>query len=568
MVRIAMGGLRRPGAPTATVITSPGTGLTVMIAIALIDSNLRAQIIAAVYTDPAAEPMLEKAVTDRFGNVTAIHTREALEAANQILARVGWGVRSAAAVTVLAGILVLAGAIAADRRSRRYEAVLFKVLGATRGRIARIYFIEYAVLGLVTSVVAATLGAAVAWGVVTRLMQFDWTSRADIIATTVLACTALAVLAGFAGIWRHLGEPAAPFFAQRMIRVLRRPAMQRPPPSRSHLSRRRFVGGLTVAAALIQQPGVLRFSPFSADTGRKRIYLAADDHTDYFWTADGETYRRAFLEMLDYYLDLADATEEEPAEHQSRWNCDGSVWLWTYEKNKPQADFERLIGRIKDGHVSAPLNALVVCLGGAPTEAVLRGFYYAGHLERRYDLRFVMAVAMENQTLPYGLGALWAGSGAKYSWKGICACATRVEKAGDREHDMYWMVGPDGSRVLMKWYALMAGDNRGIGGYAEARDPGAVVEFIDKDPAFTGRYPYSVIGAFGQGWDDLDTLNDAIVRAAKEKTDESAWSSSPIRSTSSRISSGPTAPICRPSPAASATSGTSTVRRWPKCRRG
>jgi alpha-mannosidase len=224
--------------------------------------------------------------------------------------------------------------------------------------------------------------------------------------------------------------------------------------------------------------------------------------------------------MLDYYLDLADATEEEPAEHQSRWNCDGSVWLWTYEKNKPQADFERLIGRIKDGHVSAPLNALVVCLGGAPTEAVLRGFYYAGHLERRYDLRFVMAVAMENQTLPYGLGALWAGSGAKYSWKGICACATRVEKAGDREHDMYWMVGPDGSRVLMKWYALMAGDNRGIGGYAEAPDPGAVVEFIDKDSAFTARYPYSVIGAFGQGWDDLDTLNDAVVRAAKEKTDE------------------------------------------------
>jgi alpha-mannosidase len=123
--------------------------------------------------------------------------------------------------------------------------------------------------------------------------------------------------------------------------------------------------------------------------------------------------RLAFLEMLDYYLGLADSTAGEAPEYQSRWNCDGSFWIWTYERNKPAADFERLIARIKDGHITAPLNALVVCLGGAPAEAILRGFYYAGQIERRYGLRFRMAIAMENQTLPYGLGALWAGSGAR-----------------------------------------------------------------------------------------------------------------------------------------------------------
>ena len=35
----------------------------------------------------------------------------------------------------------------------------------------------------------------------------------------------------------------------------------------------------------------------------KRIYIAPDDHTDYMWTADEETYRQAFIEMIDYYLD-------------------------------------------------------------------------------------------------------------------------------------------------------------------------------------------------------------------------------------------------------------------------
>ena len=153
------------------------------------------------------------------------------------------------------------------------------------------------------------------------------------------------------------------------------------------------------------------------------------------------TYRAAFLEQLDYYLALADSTSNSPPAFQSRWNCDGSFWLWEYERNKPAADFERLIARIKSGHISAPLTALVSCYGGAPAEAVLRGMYYAGRLERRYGLRFRMAVAMENQTLPCGLASLWAGAGARYSWRGVCACASRVPASGDREHDIYWWAG-------------------------------------------------------------------------------------------------------------------------------
>lgn len=37
----------------------------------------------------------------------------------------------------------------------------------------------------------------------------------------------------------------------------------------------------------------------------KHIYLANDDHTDYMWTADAETYNAVFVDMLDYYLRLA-----------------------------------------------------------------------------------------------------------------------------------------------------------------------------------------------------------------------------------------------------------------------
>ena len=235
--------------------------------------------------------------------------------------------------------------------------------------------------------------------------------------------------------------------------------------------------------------------------------------------------------MLDHYLDLADATADDPPPVQSRWNCDGSFWLWVYEQHKTVAEFERLIGRIRSGHISAPLTLLVSCYGGMPAEAALRGMYYAGRIERRYNLRFPLAVAMENQTLPYGLGALWAGAGAQYSWRGICACASRLPQAGDREHEIYWWVGPDGSRILMKWHSIYHNtappgrhDNEWIGGYAEARAPGEVVEFVDSNHAFQRRYPYRVIGAFGQGWDDLKTvvplsdLTHSFVAVARAKT--------------------------------------------------
>jgi len=283
------------------------------------------------------------------------------------------------------------------------------------------------------------------------------------------------------------------------------------------LTRREFLQSgmvLLSGAVLPHFLSNLRTEGLAQEFTGKRIYIAPDDHTDLFWSADLSTYERAFTEMLDYYLDLADQTQNEPPEFQSRWNCDGSYWVWVYERDKSQADFNRLIERMRSGHISVPLNALCICPGGTPAEAVLRGMYYPGKLERRHNLRLPIAYSMENQTLPFGLGALWAGSGATFSWKGICECATQVPDAWDREHDIYWWVGADGSRILMKWNSMLQG-NQYPGGYAEARYPADAVNYVDSDENFKTRYPYQVIGVFGHGWDDLQTQTDRFVEVAK-----------------------------------------------------
>lgn len=250
---------------------------------------------------------------------------------------------------------------------------------------------------------------------------------------------------------------------------------------------------------------------------QKRIYLAPDDHTDYMWRGDEAEYENAFLSMTDYYLNQMDATQGNPAPYQARWNADGSFWLWVYQKNRTDAQFKRLINRIKDGHFSVPLNALVLSNGGTPAEAVLRGMYYPGLLQRTYDVDFPLAVAMENQTLPYGLSSLWAGTGAKYSWKGVCNCASHVPHLSNRDREIYYMGGRDGSRVLMKWNSIFL-NHKSVGGYAEGRFPHETINFVETDPIFKAAYPFPIIGVFGKGEDDLRTIDNEFITAAKQLT--------------------------------------------------
>jgi len=61
-----------------------------------------------------------------------------------------------------------------------------------------------------------------------------------------------------------------------------------------------------------------------------------------------------------------------------------------------------------------------------------------------------------NQTLPNGLWSLWAGAGAKYSWRGICGCATKMGPIilSSSVRTNLLVEGPDDSKILMKWYSI------------------------------------------------------------------------------------------------------------------
>ncbi|MFP3942595.1 MAG: ABC transporter permease, partial [Alphaproteobacteria bacterium] len=166
--------------------------------------------VAAVRVKDAAEEKLYRAVTDAFPNVTAVRVKEVLETLNARLESLGLAVRGASGVTILAGIFVLAGAMAAGHRQRVYDAVMFKVLGATRGRILTAYLLEYAILGLATALLAAGAGTLAAWVVITQVMEAPWLFLPEPAFVTAGVAAAITVLMGLIGTWRVLGRKAAP----------------------------------------------------------------------------------------------------------------------------------------------------------------------------------------------------------------------------------------------------------------------------------------------------------------------------------------------------------------------
>lgn len=166
--------------------------------------------LATVRAQTEAEPVIQRNVATKFSNVSAVRVKDALDTVSGLLGNIGIAVRLTAAVTLIAGTLVLAGAVAAGHKRRVYDAVVLKVLGATRSTVLRAFLLEYGLLGLITAIIAAVLGTLVAWLVVTEVMDFAFIFIPSAVLTTTLLCTGITLTLGFIGTWRALGQPAAP----------------------------------------------------------------------------------------------------------------------------------------------------------------------------------------------------------------------------------------------------------------------------------------------------------------------------------------------------------------------
>jgi putative ABC transport system permease protein len=191
----------RPGA-TIEFVFSPGS-LEGLPAIYFGGMRVRA----------AAVPALQRAAYRLYPTVTIVNAADVLEIIQEVVDQIALVVRFVSFFAVAAGAIVLASSIAGTRLRRMREVAIFKALGATRGRVARIFSIELLVLGSMAGLAGSVLGSVFASLLLSRFFdagfRFDPLPNVFAIAVTAL----LAVAAGWAAGYR--------FLAQRPLEALR-----------------------------------------------------------------------------------------------------------------------------------------------------------------------------------------------------------------------------------------------------------------------------------------------------------------------------------------------------------
>jgi len=153
-------------------------------------------VLLAQVKDPTAVTLLQRAVVNRFPNVSSIDLTAIKRTVDRIVGRVSLAIRFIALFSLAVAIPVLFSAVSATRRARVREGVLLKTLGATRGQIARILLAEYSLLGLLGGLTGMVLSIAGGWAVVRFIFKTPFASPIAPITGIAAAVVGLTLLIG------------------------------------------------------------------------------------------------------------------------------------------------------------------------------------------------------------------------------------------------------------------------------------------------------------------------------------------------------------------------------------
>ena len=139
---------------------------------------------------------LQRAVVEKFPNVSAIDLTLVLNTLDSVLKKVSLAIRFMALFTVVTGLLVLAGAVLVSRHQRMRESILLRTLGASAAQIRRILLAEYASLGLLAALSAGLMSLAATWLLAHYVFRMAVTFQPLPIVTALVAVPVLTVVTG------------------------------------------------------------------------------------------------------------------------------------------------------------------------------------------------------------------------------------------------------------------------------------------------------------------------------------------------------------------------------------
>ncbi len=116
---------------------------------------------------------LQNRVVAKFPNVSAINLTQTIRVFSALGKKLSGIVRFFSSFSILAGLLIIVSAIFATRYARMSEAVYFKVLGAKKAFVLKIFALENMMIGLISATLGAILAQAASFSITWFVLDID-----------------------------------------------------------------------------------------------------------------------------------------------------------------------------------------------------------------------------------------------------------------------------------------------------------------------------------------------------------------------------------------------------------
>ena len=170
----------------------------------LLDGTAGSYMTSALYQPRGPGALTE--LVRRFPSVSIFNIGDLLAQVRSVIDKAVTAVQSVFAFTLLAGLTVLLAAVQASGDERRYETAIMRVLGAARALLVRSALVEFAALGLLAGVLAAS-GAALGGWLLARQLDLHYRFDALLWFGGVLGTIGVVALAGWLATRPALNQP-------------------------------------------------------------------------------------------------------------------------------------------------------------------------------------------------------------------------------------------------------------------------------------------------------------------------------------------------------------------------
>jgi putative ABC transport system permease protein len=165
------------------------------------------QTFMTAFHAPVHAAALSNTLVREYPNLTVIDVSGIVRQIQDVLDQVVTAVEFLFLFTLASGVLVLYAALMGSQSERTREAGLLRALGATRKQLAQAQRIEFALVGGLAGLLAASGAAALGWALATYQFKFPWTFEPGVWLAGLVVGAICAMAGGWLGLRSVLRQP-------------------------------------------------------------------------------------------------------------------------------------------------------------------------------------------------------------------------------------------------------------------------------------------------------------------------------------------------------------------------